>query len=406
MSGFASYLSDLQRFGIQPGLERIRSLLSRAALPHEQFPHLLVGGTNGKGSTAEFCARLLATGGRRVGLYTSPHLYQWNERLRILPGTGLFEGAISDAELDELWQEQRPHVEAVARDMGQPTEFEVVTFLALCHFARHKVDAAVLEVGLGGKWDATNATNPCVSVVTHVALDHCDRLGNTLEQIAHDKAHIARPERPFLTLETRDAPLRMLEETSKAIGANFHHITSEASSFQERNFALALAASHAFCEQVGWEKPQETPFFPLRVPGRLETIASAPRIVLDGANNPEGAQIISDALEVPRERLWLVLGVLKDKDWRAMTQILAPRAHRVFCTQSSVPRALPASELGEEALRWNPNVRVFDCATTALDEARRLARIDDTILVTGSFTLLGEVPREVPRDESPVPTPS
>ncbi|HEX9996143.1 MAG TPA: Mur ligase family protein, partial [Abditibacterium sp.] len=211
MTRLENYLQNLQRFGIQPGLERIQALLESAGNPQNSYPIMLVGGTNGKGSTCEFAARLLAQDGRRIGLYTSPHLYNWNERIRILPGDGLFEGAISDADLDALLDDALPHIETVARELGQPTEFEVMTFLGLWHFSRQKVDAAVVEVGLGGKWDATNATEPIVSVVTHVALDHMDRLGNTLEEIAADKVEIARAGRYFITAETKKSVLNVFK---------------------------------------------------------------------------------------------------------------------------------------------------------------------------------------------------
>ena len=182
MGAFENYISSLQRFGIQPGLERIEALLQRMEQPHLKYPHILVGGTNGKGSTCEFLARLLATNEKQIGLFTSPHLYHWNERIRIVSSQQAavsgqnFSDAISDDDLDALFYAAKPHLDAVAQELGQPTEFETITALGLWHFARANVDAAVIEVGLGGRWDATNTSDPLVSVITHVALDHCDRL--------------------------------------------------------------------------------------------------------------------------------------------------------------------------------------------------------------------------------------
>lgn len=396
MSRLAAYLSDLQRFGIAPGLERIEALLARANNPHRNYPHVLIGGTNGKGSTAEFTARTLAQNGRRVGLYTSPHLYAWNERIRILPGAGLFEGAISDADLDELLDDALPHIEATARELGQPTEFEVMTFLACWHFARQKVDAAILEVGLGGKWDATNATTPQISAVTHVALDHCDRLGNTLEAIAADKVCIARAGRPFFTAETKPNVLEIFRAHCAQIGAEFRRVEApNADDFQQTNRTLALQLARELSSESSWPLPQAVP--ETQVPGRAEVIAQNPRIIIDGANNPDGAarlvRHLRDTFQLQPERTILIVGILKDKDWRAMIEFLAPLARLIICTQSDSPRALPVTQLVPEARKFNANVEISENISAAVERARTVATSDDTILVTGSFTLIAEVAR-------------
>jgi len=400
MSRLASYLENLQRFGIRPGLERIKALLQAVGNPHREYPHVLIGGTNGKGSTCEFAARSLAGGGRKIGLYTSPHLYEWNERIRILPGKGLFQGAIADDELDALFDDALPFIERVAENFGQPTEFEVLTFLGLWHFARVGVDGAVLEVGLGGKWDATNASDPLISVVTHVALDHMDRLGDTLEQIAADKVCIARRDRLFLTGEWKAEPLLALEEGCARIGARFERVELPFSGdFQERNRQLSLSVAKEFASAMQWKVfPSQS----VSVPGRREILASNPRIIIDGANNPEGAAALSDWLRgssenIQRENLLLVLGILKDKNWREMTEILAPLARIVICCQSNSPRALDAQELGNYARVFCPDTEVVRDVKLAVGRARELARSGDTVLVTGSFTTISEVPRPTPK---------
>lgn len=395
MTQLENYLTHLQRFGIRPGLERIEALLQSAGNPHAKFPHLLIGGTNGKGSTAEFAARLLAHNGKKIGLYTSPHLYNWNERLRILPGEGLFPGAISDHELDALFESALPHIEKIAETLGQPTEFEVVTFLAMLYFAAKNVDAAVLEVGLGGKWDATNATNPMLSVVTHVALDHCDRLGDTLELIAADKVHIARPNYPFLTAETRPEILEIFAAHCEKIGAQLIGIHTGDGPFAEQNAILASCVAHEFAELLGWPRP-EMDIVHREVPGRFETLSHAPKLVIDAANNPEGADFVARELElrgISPENLILVLGILADKDWRAMTQILAPRAKIVICTASDSPRALDAETLFGEAQKHTACAEIAPNVATAVARAQALADENDTILVTGSFTTISEVGR-------------
>lgn len=401
MSQLAQYLAHLQRFGIRPGLERIRALLARAGDPQLNYPVLLVGGTNGKGSTAEFAARMLATDGRKVGLYTSPHLYEWNERLRILPGRPtLFEGSISDEELDELFAEARPHIHAVATELGQPTEFEVVTFLGLWHFSRQKVDAAVVEVGLGGRWDATNVTEPLVSVITHVALDHCDRLGNTVEEIGLDKVHIARPGRPLITAEARRSVLRVFEKYCQSVGAELRRVdVSGATTFQEINCRLAAAATAEFATTVGWPWPPAEPaeLTLATVPGRAEEIGQNPRVIVDGANNPDGAAVLAKhirkTLKIPRKDLILVLGILADKDWQGMARILVPLAKRVIVTQSQSARALPAEELLDFVAALGVPVELVMEVPVAAARARELAAEHETVLITGSFTTIAEVPR-------------
>lgn len=404
MSHLEHYLSHLQRFGIKPGLERIRALLQRAGDPQNDYPILLVGGTNGKGSTCEFAARLLTQGNRKIGLYTSPHLYKWNERMRILPGVGLFEGEIPDEQLDELFHDALPHIEAVAAELGQPTEFEVVTFLGLWHFARQKVDAAVVEVGLGGRWDATNVTEPLVSVVTHVALDHMDRLGNTVEEIAADKVDIARPNRPFLTLETGESVLAIFRDHCAKIGAHFKqtsHPDDAGSDFQTVNLALAQAAVEAFQLQAGWEVGVDTSSVKGRgVVGRAEHIGN---MILDGANNPDGAEIIAahikDNLAVKPEDLVLVLGILADKDYEKMTRILVPLAKKVIVTQSTSPRAATTEQVAAIARQMSAHVEEVVPVAAAVERAQVVADSDDTILVTGSFTTIAEVPR--PTESTP-----
>ena len=404
MPRLAQYLQNLQRFGIQPGLERIVALLESADNPHKKYPHILVGGTNGKGSTCEFAARLLAQNNRKIGLFTSPHLYQWNERIRVLPGVGLFEGAINDDELDALFDDGLPHIESVAARLGQPTEFEVLTFLGLWRFARAGVDAAVIEVGLGGKWDATNASDPLVSVVTHVALDHMDRLGNTLEEIASDKVCIARPNRPFVTGEWKPEVLRVFEEHCEKIGAVMSRSAFSTYSPEEhpllhrrQNFLIANSAAREIIEVLQWPSLDNS-FSDFKVPGRLERIAHEPDVLIDAANNPDGAAHlaleIKKALKIKPKNLVLVLGILKDKNWREMTQILAPLARTIICCQSDSPRALSAEELAEFARQIHPNIEVVSNVKRAVERARELSSTGDTILVTGSFTTIAEVPRE------------
>lgn len=408
-----TYLQDLQRFGIAPGLERIQALLDAAGNPQREYPIVLVGGTNGKGSTCEFLARLLQSDEKKVGQYTSPHLYTWNERIRVLDSLNselksqnselpLFPGAISDPELDQLFQDAIPYIKSVAATrLGQPTEFEVVTFLALWHFARQKCDIAVVEVGLGGKWDATNVTDPIVSVITHVALDHCDRLGNTLEEIAGDKVDISRPNRVLVTSETKPEVLRVFENHCSAINCSIRRTAVEPQDdFQQINVQTAKLAYEALSETLNWPKNSKlkTQNLKLSVPGRFETIHESPRVIIDGANNPDGAGILATQLRSalaasPKSRLILVLGILLDKDYVAMTEVLAPLADIVIATRSHSPRAAAVELVAGEAKKFCRHVEEIVPVQSALNRALELARENDLICATGSFYTISEIDR-------------
>ena len=428
MAAFLEYISNVQRFGIRPGLERIQSLLERAGNPQNKYPIVLVGGTNGKGSTCEFLARLLALQNRRVGLYTSPHLYRWNERIQIrgsefgIRRSDVFPDAISDVELEALFQDAQPHLEAIAPEHGTPTEFETLTFMGLWHFARQNVDAAVIEVGLGGRWDATNVTHPLVSVVTHVALDHCDRLGNTLDAIARDKIEIARPACVLVTAETKPEVLEVFQEHCNRIGAKLWSFRApefgnsdapkvlstelDSSDFQQINLKTAQIAFHAFLQATDSELPDDAHIkvlseqddFALKVPGRAEILHRNPTVMIDGANNPDGAERLAKVLGAAKQaqphcRLTMVVSFSSDKDYESMLQIWAPLCDRLIATENISPRALPLEQLKESASKSFRAVETAPSVPDAVQFALEQAAPNDLICISGSFFTIAEVPR-------------
>ena len=451
MTQLEHYLEHLQRFGIRPGLERMRALLQTIGNPQAQYPVVLVGGTNGKGSTCEFLARGLAREGKTVGLYTSPHLYKWNERLRVLD-VGVadqngFAGTPADDELDALFNALKPQIEAVAAsENGQPTEFETLTFLGLQHFALRRVDVAVVEVGLGGRFDATNVCEPLVSVVTHVALDHCDRLGNTHVEIARDKVCIARAGCILVTSETRDDVLEVFRAHCEQIGARLWsfrdveysndraaleeavfdaeqfapqqeiefqqlnartaHIARVALSHSDKRFEIDQAArAKSLSSQRDLQTSQQfqnatQPLIAsqslIAVPGRFQIVRDDPMLILDGANNPEGAQFLASQLRRvldarPNSRLTLVLGILRDKDYAAMIALLAPLAHRIIATQSSSPRACEAAVIANHARRFCAHVEEIASVQAAVERALTLSTRSDIVCATGSFYTVAEI---------------
>jgi dihydrofolate synthase/folylpolyglutamate synthase len=284
-----------------------------------------------------------------------------------------------------------------------------------------------VEVGLGGRWDATNATDPQVSVITHVALDHCDRLGSTLQEIARDKVEIARPNRVLVTAETKPSVLEVfqqhcaikgarlwsfrapewsneraaMEQTVASLpAADFQH-TAEPT-FQHINRATASVAFSALAlEQPESHLALSTDTIEYSVPGRLEVLRRNPTVIIDGANNPDGADHL--AAQLPRiahscgGRLFLVLGILADKDYRAMIAALAPLAHTVIATQSESPRAAAATDVAREAGHFCEHVEVATPVSVACQRALALAQPNDVICITGSFYTVAEVKRDALR---------
>ncbi len=395
-----AWLFGLQRFGVRPGLERTRALLARSGNPGRRLRKVLVGGTNGKGSTARVLAACLAEQGILTGLYTSPHLVHPSER--VLVG----EQPVSDAELAAAVAALRPAADALGA-----TFFEVFTVAALQLFEGHAVHTAVLEVGLGGRWDATNAVDPSLSVVTGVALDHTEVLGDTLALVAAEKAGILRPGVPALSAaegEARralsaaapavpiawvDAPAATLEGWE---GSRFVLRTADGplalrtplvGRHQVRN--AALAAASALHLGVGREAVARG-VARARWPGRIERLAWRGRsVVLDGAHNPEAAAALVGALaEVPARVDLALVGVSQGKDVEGIGNALRRLGAPLLATRAAhSPRAWPpedlAASLGTSAWAEDP--------AAALAQALARVPAGGTVLVAGSLFLVGEV---------------
>ncbi len=373
---------------IRPGLARTRALLAALGTPQASFRTLLIGGTNGKGSTAAGAASILESAGLRVGLTTSPHLVRVNERVRLCGRD------VSDAGLDSALS----LVAAVSGEGAlQPTYFEALVVAACELFRRARVEVGVVEVGIGGRLDATNVLDPEVSVVTNVEADHLETLGPSLKDVAREKAGIFRRGQPALTGAAGEA-LDVLRSEAGRIGARLIEVPGSAAwddvsplagAHQRANLALAVAAARAFAPLD--EAAVRRGIAAIRWPGRLQTV---PRpglrpLLVDGAHNPAGAAAVAAHLDAAglSGRVDLVFGVLGDKAAEEMFAPLSARARRVVLVAPSSPRAISPDALAVRlGLPGIPRAASLADALAVLESEGS----DAPILVAGSLVLAGE----------------
>ena len=404
------YLSGLNIDVMRFGLEAVTNLLSRFGDPQNDYPAILIGGTNGKGSTAAMTASILHRAGYRVGLYTSPHLVDVRERI-VVSGRKISRRQFADI-LSEIHD--------LAAD--PVTYFEVLTAAAFIYFRRRQVDIAVMEVGLGGRLDATNVCHPLVSVITSIGLEHTAYLGKTLTAIAGEKAGIIKPCGICVTGATQEKALRVLEACCRRQQATLYRLGREIGitfrtdgSFgyrgikknwerlepalhgrhQAANAALALAAVEVAAtkgfpvddqavneglKQTHWE-------------ARMEILSDRPVFLLDGAHNPSGISMLVRTLreDYPGKRLILILAVLQDKDYRTMLKKILPLASVTIIPQLVARRALAADDLAREARAMGFRAFAADSAREAVLRALRHAKKSDVICAAGSLYLAGEI---------------
>lgn len=355
-----AWLYGLQSHGIKLGLEGIRALLDLLDHPEHHYPSLLVGGTNGKGSVSAMLDAMFAAAGRRVGLYTSPHLMRPNERIRIAGED------IADAEFHRILEIVRA---TCARGLAEgklgvhPSFFEVMTAAALCAFRDAGVDLAVLEVGLGGRLDATNATEPIVSAIVTVALDHVETLGSSLQAIAHEKAGIVRAGRPLVSGVVQGDVVATLRARCEALHATFVdarvtplpagcRLTLDGD-HQRANARVAVATFEAFCREDGRESDSwairqglET----ARWPGRLQWVPGKPSILLDGAHNVAGAEALAAHLALRGgPKPVLLFASMNDKNIAGIFGPLIPFVASVVATTPDVLRAAESEDIASIA---------------------------------------------------------
>jgi dihydrofolate synthase/folylpolyglutamate synthase len=406
------------------GLESIATLAGDLGNPQLAAPCAHIAGTNGKGSTAAMLESILLAAGLRTGLYTSPHLERINERIRI-------DGEdISDADFAALWTRVKASIERLMASgalAANPSFFECVTAMAFLAFAEHRVDFAVYEVGMGGRFDATNIVRPEIAVITPIDFDHENFLGHSIEEIAGEKAGIVKPGAWVVTSAERPEARAVIARRCKELDARLFEVddwwrivrmedldgryraeVSTADSegalaiepplpgrFQIRN-ALTAATAARLLARRGFRITDEAiarGIAATRWPGRLERLANRPAVYLDGTHNPAGARELLNFWKenFAGRRILLVYGAMRDKAVDEIAGMLFPRADTVILTQPRQPRAVSASLLGEMTGHLASDFHVVADPFEALERALEMAHPEDAVFATGSLYLVGDL---------------
>jgi dihydrofolate synthase/folylpolyglutamate synthase len=402
---------------IKKDLTNTLKLCEALGQPQQQFKSVHIAGTNGKGSTSHMLAAVFQRAGYKTGLYTSPHLVDFRERIRI-NGKEIPEQFVID-----FVAKHKALIEEV-----MPSFFEITVAMAFMTFAAEEVDIAIIETGLGGRLDSTNVITPVLSIITNISYDHTDLLGDTLTQIAKEKAGIIKPGIPVIIGESDDETERVFFETSVHTGSTVYYAdtlwdivktktedglqhyktvhkgslkiidlwTDMLGSYQQHNIKTVLTATELL-GALGWKLLLEDAFDALAnvkglsgLRGRWEVLQTSPLVVADVAHNAAGlAEMLQQWTQVPANQKIVILGFVKDKDVRtALAQFPADNIY--YCTNASIPRALPAEDLHAMAVEAGLNAAIFSSVEAAVHTAIANSRTEDAVLITGSFFIVGE----------------
>ena len=396
------YLLGLELFGMRFGLDRMHRLMTVLGMPQRRFASIHVVGSNGKSSTVRMIAAMLERHGVRTGSYTSPHLRSFTERIEV------GEEQLSEAELGAAVGQAAHAATLVDRTAGwegdRVTQFEALTAAAYHELARRRVEVAVVEAGLGGRYDATNVIPSRVQVLSGISLEHTRWLGSTRAAIAEEKLAVVPDHGCLVVADDLDPEV---EAVVSRVAAERHARLVRASApeplvlrargeFQRRNFALARAGTAAFLGELD-EQAVALAAAEVELPGRLQVIGEAPPVLLDGAHNPDAAGALAQSVGVAAggRPLTAVIAVLDDKDAEAMLSVLLPLCERVVYTAVDNPRSLPPAALAAIGERLDgPPAQIVGDARAALERARALAGAGGAVLATGSLHLVGELLRE------------
>lgn len=412
-------IETTMKFGCRPGLERTAKLLEFLGNPHERLKLIHVAGTNGKGSTAAMIASVLSSAGYSTGLYISPHLYKNTERMTV-DGREISEEDFTAFALEVL------DTVRMMREKGleEPTQFEMYTAMAFLYFERKNVDFAVIETGLGGRFDATNVINPILSVITSISYDHMDILGDTIGKIAYEKAGIIKEGRTVIMypqmfpeaesvieeasreknaklIKAEEASVRLKEYSAQGQVIDFKYNGYDIKDMklpligdhQLKNAAVALTAI-AELDRAGYRVPAEAVkkgIETVKWPCRLSIVSAEPLILIDGAHNEDGINTLHDALSKyfsDRKKIF-VIGMLKDKDYGYAIRKLMPMAYHAVATEPLSERALPASSMAEAIKPYCGSVSAEPDIRKAVEKAKELCGKDSMICICGSLYLAG-----------------
>jgi len=408
---------DLQRFAIKLGLENIKNLCAHLDEPHLAYPVIHIAGTNGKGSTAFFLARFLESSGFKTGLFTSPHLADYRERITVN------NKHIPAEEIMRFWKKMRSVI--LER---QATFFDTTTAMAFNFFRDKAVDVAVIETGLGGRLDSTNIVQPEMAVITPIHFDHMKQLGNTLSEIAGEKAGIIKPEAHVFSAVQQQEALKVLQSHIRK-NQDFYYLpdwiefrpksmslegmtfdlydkkrdetfpalrTRQLGYFQIENIALAYLVYREYLDQQGTAFSRPSFYHTLETfiwPGRLQVIKKSPPIIFDVSHNLQGLQTTMESLRLLSDdgTIHLLIGLVNDKGYKQIAQYLSDKVTSVVVTEPETHRRLNADILAEAFNRYKQNVRIIPNSLDAFRFASAQIKAGDLLLVTGSHYLIGEL---------------
>jgi len=408
------WLYSFEKFGIRLGLGRIEYICKNLGNPQDCYKIIHVGGTNGKGSVCKYLESILVNSGYAVGTYISPHLQRFSERFVVN------KKEISENEIIKLIEKVKPIIDKMIDNNDIPTYFEIVTALAFLHFKKKNVDFAIIEVGLGGRYDATNIVNPIISIITNVTFDHQNILGKEIKDISFEKAGIIKENIPIVTAATGEA-LNVIKKVAqekdtkiKIIRNNSWRLISKKSDFQEyvinsilrkynittsmigkyqgENIAITIATVEIL-QMSGiyiTDESIDKAFLDTNNPGRMEIVGLNPIILLDGAHNIAGMKYLMYSLkeDFSFDKLILIIGILSDKNIKEILELITPIADLIIATKSQTSRAFDPKLLKE--MMKKKEVIVKDKINEAIIHAKKIAKKSDLICITGSLYTVGE----------------
>ena len=415
------YITEVGNFGSNYGLKRTFRLLELLGNPQNKIKLIHIAGTNGKGSTTAMISKILMGNGYKVGMYTSPFLEEFEERIQINRVN------IPKEKLANLMDELKIAVDKVIEEgYNHPTEFEIITCLMFLYFYKENIDFGVIEVGLGGRLDSTNVITPIISIITSISYDHTNILGNTLTKISREKSGIIKECVPVVIFPQEEEVLKVIKSKCKELNAPLHiineidseliEILQEEKPYQkvkikgikdEYNIKLPLLGEHQILnlslaikaielleknKKVKISKEiLEKSLEDVCWNGRLEVMKKSPLVVLDGAHNIQGITTLKQNIEkyFKYKNIYLILGILADKDVEEMIKVITPMAKEVYAVTPNSIRAELAEDLKNEVLKYNENCIAFEKYEYALNKALEIAKEDDIIVACGSLYMVG-----------------